>query len=95
MSMNSGCKPWNPLPRQGIQNEIISKKAFREVEGIFNTKSTKRRFARVIYDASSGFDPSTLKLDAEVVILLPDNGMRVADEEEVDFSKNPYQIFYD
>lgn len=68
------------------------KKRLEKLEGFFNSRSTKRRFARVIYDASSGFDPSTLKVDAEVVLCLPDNGMRVVDE--IDFSKQPYQIFY-
>lgn len=68
------------------------KNRLEKLEGFFNAKSTKRRFARVIYDASSNFDLSTLKVDAEIVLFLPDNGMQVADE--VDLSNQPYQIFY-
>lgn len=71
------------------------KMRLQKLEGFFNAKSTKKRFAKVIYETSSGFDPSTLKVDAEMVLFLPDNGMRAADEDEVDFSKQPYQIFYD
>ncbi len=68
------------------------KKRLEKLESFFYAKSTKRRIARVIYDASSGFDLSRLEIDAEVVLFLPDNGMRMADE--VDFSSQPYQIFY-
>lgn len=70
------------------------KKRLEKLEGFFNTKSTKKRLARVVYDASSSFDPSTLKVDAEVVLFLPDNGMRATDDANFDFSKQPYQIFY-
>ena len=68
------------------------KKRLEKLEAFFNAISTKKRFARVIYDASSGFDPSKLRVDAEVVLFLPDNGMRTIDR--VDFSNQPYQIFY-
>ncbi len=68
------------------------KKRLDKLEGYFNAKSTKRRFAIVNYDASSGFDSSKLEIDAEVVLFLPDNGMRIADE--IDLSNQPYQIFY-
>lgn len=72
--------------------KLAQKKRLEKLEGFFNAKSTKRRFARVIYDASSGFDLSKLKVDAEVVLFLPDNGMRTVDQ--IDFSNQPYQIFY-
>lgn len=70
------------------------KKRLEKLETFFNATSTKKRFARVIYDASSDFDPSKLKVDAEVVLFLPDNGMRATDDANFDFSKQPYQIFY-
>ena len=69
------------------------KKRLEKLEGFFNAKSTKKRFAKVIYDASSDFDFSMLKVDAEIVLFLPDNGMQVADE--IELSNQPYQIFYD
>ena len=42
--------------------KLSQKKRLEKLEGFFNAKSTKRRFARVIYDASTGFNPSTFKL---------------------------------
>lgn len=71
------------------------KKRLEKLEGFFNAKSTKKRFAKVIYDASFDFDLSTLKVDAEITLFLPDNGMRATDDVDTDFSKQPYQIFYD
>ncbi len=68
------------------------RKRLEQLEGFFNAKSTKKRFAKVIYDASSDFDFTTLKVDAEIVLFLPDNAMQIADE--VDLSNQPYQIFY-
>lgn len=72
--------------------KIVQKKRIEQLEGILYNKSKKKRFAIIIYDADSGFDPSTLEIDAEAVLFLPDNGMRIADE--VDYSQLPYQIMY-
>lgn len=44
----------------------------------------------VIYDASSGFDFVTLKIDTDVVIYLPSNGKEI----DIDFSEKPYHISY-
>jgi hypothetical protein len=68
------------------------KKRVESLENMLKIKSNRKRSARVVYDASSGFDPSTLKIDAEVVLILPDNGRRGVDKK--DFSDQPYKIFY-
>jgi len=68
------------------------KKRVENLENILKIKSDRKRCARVVYDASSGFDPSTLKIDAEVVLILPDNGRRSMGK--LDFSEKPYHIFY-
>lgn len=67
------------------------KKRIRKLEGSFN-RNLRKRYAKVVYDSSSGFDPSTLEIDAEVVLCLPDNGRRSV--TKLDFSEKPYQIFY-
>lgn len=69
-----------------------NKKRIENLEKLLKVKSNQKRIATVVYDASSGFDPSTLEIDAEVALILPDNGMRGVDEN--DYSDQPYKIFY-
>lgn len=67
------------------------KKRIAKLESFLNNQSRKR-YAKVVCDSSSGFDPSTLEVDAEVVLCVPDNGRRSV--TKLDFSEKPYQIFY-
>lgn len=68
------------------------KKRIIKLEGSFN-RNSRKRYAKVVYDSSSGFDSSTLEIDAEVVLFLPDNGRRGIDKKV--FSNQPYKIFYE
>lgn len=69
------------------------KKRIKALEKSFLSNSKRNRYAKVVYDGSSGFDPSTLEVDADAVLCLPDNGRRSV--EEIDFSNCPYKIFYE
>jgi hypothetical protein len=68
------------------------KRRIKTLERTLLRNLAKSRYAKVIYDGSSGFDPSTLKVDADVVLCIPDNGRRCI--EKIDFTKCPYKIFY-
>jgi len=68
------------------------KKRIKNLERTLPCNSKRSKYARVVYDGSSGFDPSTLKVNADVVLCLPYNGRRSVGE--VDFTKCPYKIFY-
>jgi len=65
------------------------KKRIENLENILQIKSNQKRYVRILYDADSDFDPSTFKIDGEFVIFLPDKGL-----EPIDFSTQPYKIFY-
>lgn len=67
------------------------KKRIANLESFLNNKSRKRH-AKIVYDSSSGFDPSIFEIDAEVVLFAPDNGRRSV--ARLDFSEKPYHIFY-
>lgn len=69
------------------------KRRLESLAKVLNKNHNRKGYARVLYDASSDFDPSTLQLDAEVALIFPDNGKRVI--SEVDYSNQPYKIFYE
>lgn len=71
----------------------FQKRRLESLEKVLKENTNRTRYARVLYDASSDFDPSTLQLNAEIALIFPDNGKRVIGE--VDYSTQPYQIFYE
>jgi hypothetical protein len=67
------------------------KKRIKKLQTRSSNNSQRPRYAKVIYDSTSSFDPSKLEVDAEVVLCLPDNGRR---DDNIDFSERPYHITY-
>ncbi len=53
------------------------KKRLEKLEKNFPNKTVRQRSARVIYDPSiPNFDPRKLGINADVILMLPDNGRR-------------------
>ena len=61
------------------------KKRLEKLEKNFPEKTGRQRFAKVIYDPSiPNFDPRMLGIDADVILMLPDNGRRYPHQQTSD-----------
>jgi len=67
----------------------INKKRIENLAQAFHLKDGKPIFAMVIY--GENFDTSTLDLDIETVLFLPDNGR----DPDLQIPKESYKVFFD
>jgi hypothetical protein len=67
----------------------LNKKRVENLEKVFKLKDGKPTYALVIYDGN--FEISTLDIDVETVLYLPDNGRGHPDQE---IPKGSYKVFY-
>ena len=71
----------------------FNRRRIEKLEKALMVKSSRPRIAMVCYDSStSDFDECLLEIDAEIVFIMPDNGMRCFSEECI--SKDSYKITY-
>lgn len=61
------------------------KKRLEKLEKNFPNKMVRQRYAKVIHDPSiPNFDPKMLGIDADVILILPDNGRRYPHQQTFD-----------
>ncbi len=68
------------------------KKRIESLENFLNMQSKRKQFAKVVCIPGYNFDSATIKVDAKVVLILPDNGRRGISKS--DFDHQNYKIFY-
>jgi hypothetical protein len=61
------------------------KNRLEKLEGNFSEKTGHQRFVKVIYDPSiPDFDSQMLGIDADVILMVPDNGRRYPHQQILD-----------
>lgn len=70
----------------------LNKKRIHSLEKMMTAKKSRPRCATVCFDPYiPHFDSNTLKIDADVVLILPDNGRRSTNEH---VPKGSYNVTY-
>ncbi len=61
-----------------------NKKLIENLEKNLAAKMNRPKCARMIYDSSNpNIDPKSLGIDAEVILMLPDNGRRYPNQKDL------------
>lgn len=62
----------------------VNKKRIENLEKVLKKQTKRPRFAKVIHDASiPNFDPRDFGIDADVILMLPDNGRRYPNQKDI------------